>query len=51
MSTFKAAAANANWSNSFYEILTNQKGKDAWPISGATFIIMHKSQSQAGAGR
>jgi phosphate transport system substrate-binding protein len=41
---FKAAAANANWSNSFYEILTNQKGKDAWPISGATFIIMHKTQ-------
>lgn len=44
--TFKAAAANANWSNSFYEILTNQKGKEAWPISGATFILMHKSQAK-----
>ena len=43
---FKAAAAGANWSNSFYEILTNQKGKDAWPISGATFILMHKSQAK-----
>lgn len=48
--TFKAAAANANWSNSFYEILTNQKGKDAWPISGATFIIMHKSQAKPEQG-
>lgn len=48
--TFKAAAAGANWSNSFYEILTNQKGKDAWPISGATFIIMHKSQAKPEQG-
>ncbi len=48
--TFKAAAANANWSNSYYEILTNQKGKDAWPISGATFIIMHKSQAKPEQG-
>ncbi|MDE2600335.1 MAG: phosphate ABC transporter substrate-binding protein PstS [Rhodocyclaceae bacterium] len=47
---FKAAAANANWSNSFYEILTNQKGKDAWPISGATFILMHKTQAKPEQG-
>ncbi|WPH16544.1 phosphate ABC transporter substrate-binding protein PstS [Variovorax paradoxus] len=43
---FKAAAANADWSKSFYQILTNQAGKDAWPISGATFIMMHKSQDK-----
>lgn len=48
--TFKAAAANANWSNSYYEILTNQKGKDAWPISGATFILMHKIQAKPEQG-
>jgi phosphate transport system substrate-binding protein len=48
--TFKAAAANANWSNSYYEILTNQKGKDAWPISGATFILMHKVQDKPNQG-
>ena len=48
--TFKAAAANANWSNSYYEILTNQKGKDAWPISGATFILMHKTQAKPEQG-
>jgi len=30
--TFKAAAAGADWSKSFYQILTNEPGKDAWPI-------------------
>ncbi|MRR50434.1 MAG: phosphate ABC transporter substrate-binding protein PstS [Rhodocyclaceae bacterium] len=46
-STFKAAAASADWSKSaFGEILTNQSGKEAWPITGATFILMHKSQDK-----
>jgi len=41
--TFKAAAAHADWTKSnFAEILTEQTGKDAWPITGATFILMHK---------
>jgi phosphate transport system substrate-binding protein len=31
--TFKAAAAGADWAKSFYQILTNQPGKDAWPIT------------------
>jgi phosphate transport system substrate-binding protein len=45
--TFKAAAAGANWSKSaFYEILTNQPGKASWPITGATFILMHKVQDK-----
>lgn len=43
---FKAAAAGADWNKSFYQILTNQAGKDAWPISGATFILMHKLQDK-----
>ena len=38
--TFKAAAANAKWDQTFYQILTNQPGKNSWPITGATFIIM-----------
>lgn len=38
--TFKAAASGADWNKSFYQILTNQPGKDSWPITGATFIIM-----------
>ena len=44
--TFKAAAAGADWNKSFYQILTNQPGKDAWPISGATFILMHLKQDK-----
>ncbi len=44
---FKAAAAGADWAKSFYQILTEQPGKDTWPISGATFILMYKSQEKA----
>jgi len=43
---FKAAAAGADWNKSFYQILTNQPGKDSWPITGATFILMHKVQDK-----
>jgi phosphate transport system substrate-binding protein len=43
-SSFKAAAAGAEWSKAaFYEILTNQQGKESWPITGATFILLHKN--------
>jgi len=43
---FKAAAAGADWAKSFYQILTNQPGKESWPITGATFILMQKSQDK-----
>jgi phosphate transport system substrate-binding protein len=43
---FKAAAAGAEWSKSFYQILTEQPGKESWPITGATFIMMHKAQDK-----
>ncbi len=43
---FKAAAAGAEWAKSFYQILTEQPGKDSWPITGATFILMHKVQDK-----
>ena len=45
-SSFKAAAAGADWAKSFYQILTDQPGKDSWPITGATFILMHKVQDK-----
>ena len=49
--TFKSAAAAADWTKSaFYAILTNQPEKDAWPISGATFIIMNKVQDKPEQG-
>ena len=49
-SAFKAAAAGADWSHSFYEMLTNEPGKASWPISGATFIILQKTQDKPEQG-
>jgi len=45
--TFKAAAAGADWAHTpgFGVIVTDQPGKDSWPITGATFILMHKNQA------
>lgn len=42
--SFQAAAANADWANApgFYQILTDEPGAKSWPISGATFILIHK---------
>jgi phosphate transport system substrate-binding protein len=48
--TFKAAAAGADWSKSFYQILTNEPGKNAWPIVGATFVLVHTTQEKAPQG-
>jgi phosphate transport system substrate-binding protein len=48
--TFKAAAAGADWSKSFYQILTNEPGKDAWPIVGATFVLLHTAQDKPAQG-
>ena len=42
--TFQAAAAGAKWDpkKDFYEVLTWQKGKNAYPITGSTFVILAK---------
>jgi phosphate transport system substrate-binding protein len=48
--TFKAAAAGADWSKSFYQILTNEPGKNAWPIVGATFVLLHVTQDKPAQG-
>jgi phosphate transport system substrate-binding protein len=52
-STFQAAAANADWSKApgFYLLLTDQPGKDSWPITGATFILMHHQQDKPDSAR
>ncbi len=44
--TFKAAAAGADWNKSFYQLIVNQPGKTAWPISTATFILMNIKQEK-----
>ncbi len=47
--SFQAAAAGADWKNApgFHEILTDEPGKASWPITGATFILMHRTQPDA----
>jgi len=51
--TFKAAAASADWANTpgMGVLLTNQPGKQSWPATGASFILMHKTQADALTGR
>ena len=45
---FQAAAAKADWANAkdYYLNLTNQAGEASWPITGASFILMHKNQDK-----
>jgi phosphate transport system substrate-binding protein len=47
--SFQAAAANAEWAKAkgFYLVLTDQPGKTSWPITGASFILVHKDQANA----
>ena len=47
--SFQAAAASADWAHSpgMYMVLTDQPGDASWPITGATFILMHRKQSKA----
>ena len=51
--TFKAAAAGADWAKTpgFAVVLTDQPGKSSWPITGASFILMHKTQADAAKGK
>jgi phosphate transport system substrate-binding protein len=44
--SFKAAAASVDWNKTFYQVLTDQPGKEAWPLTGATFIMVHKVQDK-----
>lgn len=46
---FQAAAANADWAHAegYYLILTNQPGATSWPLTGASFILMHANSKDA----
>jgi phosphate transport system substrate-binding protein len=48
---FQAAAASADWTGTpgFGVILTDEPGAASWPISGATFILIHKQPQDAAA--
>lgn len=51
--SFQAAAAGADWQGApgMYLILTEAAGKGAWPIAGATFILMHRVQDKPEIGK
>ena len=48
---FQAAASNADWAKApgYYVILTDQPGEKSWPITAATFILMHKAPADKAA--
>jgi phosphate transport system substrate-binding protein len=51
--TFKAAAAGADWSSvpGMGVVLTNQPGAKSWPITGASFILVHQKQEKPENGK
>jgi phosphate transport system substrate-binding protein len=50
---FQSAAAYAQWKavDGFYQVLTEQPGKDSWPITGASFILIYKTQDKPASGQ
>ncbi len=44
---FQAAAVGADWAHAkgYYIVLTDQPGAKSWPITGASFILMYKKQT------
>ena len=53
VASFAAAARRANWEATpgFGVILTNEPGPEAWPITSATFVLMHKQPTDPDAAR
>ncbi|MGL6257803.1 phosphate ABC transporter substrate-binding protein PstS [Vibrio sp. WXL210] len=52
MDTFQAAAANADWENApGYHLLLNNQPGESWPMTAATFILMHEEQANADKAR
>ncbi len=47
--SFQSAGANADWKNApgLYMELNNQPGANSWPITGVTYILIHKEQKDA----
>ena len=47
--SFQAATANADWQKApgYYIVLNDQPGDQSWPITGATYILVHKQQTDA----
>lgn len=48
--SFSNAAKGADWSKTFAQDLTDQKGDNVWPITSTTFILVHKEQKKPAQG-
>ncbi|WP_315702752.1 MULTISPECIES: phosphate ABC transporter substrate-binding protein PstS [unclassified Bradyrhizobium] len=48
---FQAAASNADWAHApgYYVVLADQPGDKSWPMTAATFILMHKEPADKAA--
>ncbi|QSH40017.1 phosphate ABC transporter substrate-binding protein PstS [Lentisphaerota bacterium ZTH] len=48
LKAFQAAGASADWKNApgYYMVLTDQPGKNSWPITGVTYILIYKAQKE-----
>ena len=51
--SFQAAAQGADWKNApgYYLVLTDQPGDASWPITGASFILIHRDQKDMARGK
>jgi phosphate transport system substrate-binding protein len=51
MQAFQAAAANADWNSvpGYGLILNNQPGAESWPMTAATFVLIHKQPQDPAA--
>jgi phosphate transport system substrate-binding protein len=51
--SFKAAAAGAEWTKTpgMGVVLTDQPGDGSWPVTGASFILIHKTQDKPELGK
>ncbi|WP_158379899.1 phosphate ABC transporter substrate-binding protein PstS [Candidatus Williamhamiltonella defendens] len=43
LTSFESAAKDVDWTHSFAQDLTDQKGDNSWPITTATFILLKKT--------
>ncbi|WP_322996376.1 phosphate ABC transporter substrate-binding protein PstS [Castellaniella sp.] len=51
--SFAAAASHADWASApgMGLVLNNEPGADSWPVTAATFILLHKQQENAAQAR
>ncbi|HXP75470.1 MAG TPA: phosphate ABC transporter substrate-binding protein PstS [Stellaceae bacterium] len=51
--SFQSAAANADWKGTpgYALLLTDQPGKDSWPITASSFILVYKKQDDVATAK